>query len=41
MDHWRRLSAEQQSHTVLVLDSGRIYQPAEIGLIHLTTTSGN
>jgi len=41
MDHWRRLSAEQQSHTVLVRDSGQIYQPAEIGLIHLTPTSGS
>jgi hypothetical protein len=33
ISHWRQLSPHQQSHTLLALDSGQIYQPAEIELI--------
>ena len=30
---WRKLSSDEQSHSVLVLVTGEIYQPAEIELI--------
>ena len=33
VNHWRNLPADQQSHTVLVLDGGQIFQPTEIELI--------
>ncbi len=38
--HWRNLPPEQQNHTILVLNSGQIYQPAEIELICFDDKAG-